>query len=401
MRVLYVTQNSSLRSTTCYLNAIFRQLIPQGLEPVMLFREPGPWQRQLADQGIPCYFHSLRPLKKSAPLRSLWSLWRLTGIVKREQINLIHCNEHELFPLMRYVGAWCRCPIVTGVRFRLGSGFANWAFRAPWTPACLQFTSRDQLDASLGMLPSNITLDRVKLVMNGLDIQEFLASNVGANELRRSWDADSSKVVIGTASVIRRRKRIEDFIRLIAELRAKGLEVVGVVARGGRFADEGYPEELEELIRELNLTPHCRMLGNLDPIAPFMQAIDIFVSTSSMETFGMSVCEAMVCEKPVVAYDVGSLREVARDPWCLVPFPDHQVLCEKVARLVEDEESRRRMGEAGAAHVHANFDAPVLAARQASIYEQVLGRDLFSGPQGTAKHGTESEVAGNLIPATQ
>src|SRR5205823_2735243 len=93
-RVLYVTANSFLRSTTSSLNAILRQLRPRGVEPVMLFREPGPWQQALAADGVPCYFDPLLVPGKDRPLGSLRDLWRLTRLVRRERIDLIHCNEH-------------------------------------------------------------------------------------------------------------------------------------------------------------------------------------------------------------------------------------------------------------------------------------------------------------------
>src|SRR5207247_4885658 len=118
---------------------------------------------------------------------------------------------------------------------------------------------------------------------------------------RTAWGAGRDTVVVGTASAIRPRKQLEDFIRLIGRLRARGLNVRGVVAGGGRFADPDYARMLEGLIRQERLEDHCLMVGNLDPITPFMKAIDLFISTSRWETFGMSVCEAMLCGKPSLA----------------------------------------------------------------------------------------------------
>src|SRR5262249_51412891 len=106
MRILYVTANSFLRSTTSSLNAILEQLRPRGLQPVMLFRERGPWQEHLAGEGIACYFNPLLMPDRWQPLRSLGHLYRLVRLVRRERIDLIHCNEHEHYPLLRHVGRW-------------------------------------------------------------------------------------------------------------------------------------------------------------------------------------------------------------------------------------------------------------------------------------------------------
>lgn len=382
MRILYVTHNSSLRSTTAFLDAIFVELAGSEFEPVMLFRDVGPWTEQLSAAGVRCYSDPLPVPDKRRPVKTGAAIYRIARIVKREKIDVVHCNEHEHFPLLRYVGRLTGVPVVAAVRFRINEGFADWAFRSPWTPAALQFTSRDQLEDSLPVLPPNVTPDRVHLVMNGLSIDRFLARGGGYRELRDRWLQGRASCVIGTASVIRRRKRLEDFVMLIKRLKAEGVDVMGVIAGGGKFADEGYPEELEGLIRVEGLERDCLMLGNLDPITPFMQAIDVFVSTSEMETFGMSVCEAMACGKPAVAYDAGSLREVVADEWCLVPIGDLDGLSTKVGQLCDDPTLRHSLGQKGEAFVKANFDAPILAKRQVAIYEQILGRRLISRPTG-------------------
>jgi glycosyltransferase involved in cell wall biosynthesis len=181
---------------------------------------------------------------------------------------------------------------------------------------------------------------------------------------------------LGVASAIKPRKRLEDFVQLVGQLRQQGLRVLGLIAGGGRFTDLDYERRLKELICQAGLQAHCRMIGNLDPITPFFKAIDISVNTSEMEILSMSLCEAMACGKPTVAYGVGGNPETLPDNWCVVPFGDVRTLTEKVAKLVVDEEFRRMMGVAAERHVRATFDAPVLAARQAAIYEEILGRRL-------------------------
>jgi glycosyltransferase involved in cell wall biosynthesis len=57
-------------------------------------------------------------------------------------------------------------------------------------------------------------------------------------------------------------------------------------------------------------------------MAPFLRALDLFVSTSEYETFGNSVCEAMACRVPVVAYAGGSVAEVIGDTGAVVATGD-------------------------------------------------------------------------------
>src|SRR5262249_41784 len=120
----------------------------------------------------------------------------------------------------------------------------------------------------------------------------------------------------------------------------------------------------------------CLFVGNLDPVAPFFKAIDISVNTAEMEILSMSLCEAQACAKPTIAYGVGGNPEALPDPWCVTPFGDLDALQEKRFRWWTDEAVGQRMGQSAERFVRENFDAPVLAARQAAIYEEILGRPL-------------------------
>jgi len=136
--------------------------------------------------------------------------------------------------------------------------------------------------------------------------------------------------------------------------------------------DHPYKQELETLISREELGDQCRWVGNLDPVAPFFDAIDIAVNAAEMEILSMSMCEAMACGVPTVAYAVGGNPETVHDLWCVVPFGDVDALTQRVLRLVDDSAFRTEMGIAAERYVRTHFDAPVLAATQAAIYDEVM-----------------------------
>lgn len=383
MRILYVTDNSELRSTTSSLNAIIQQLRPQGLEPVMLFRDPGPWQLSLVDQGIPCYFDPLRVPGKDRPIGSLYDIGRLVGLIRREQIDLIHCNEHQNYTLIRQLSRWSGRPAVVTLHWNLDA-YGPWAFSGKYRPAAVQFLSRAQLEVSRPYFPTDLEPHRIKLLMSGLAIDDFLARGGDGNDLRSDWNVQPGMTVIGTASALKPRKHVDDFIRLIGRLRRRGLNVLGVIAGGGKYADADYVNLLQNVIREEAIEDRCRMIGNLDPVTPFFRAIDISINTAEMEILSMSLCEAQACEKPTLAYAVGGNPEALPDEWCTAKFGDLDALEEKTAKLVTDAVFRRELGVRAERFVRKYFDAPVLAARQATIYEEVLGRPLKTASMSAA-----------------
>jgi glycosyltransferase involved in cell wall biosynthesis len=181
-------------------------------------------------------------------------------------------------------------------------------------------------------------------------------------------------IVIGTATAMRPIKRLEDFVRLIAEIAPQDPRVVGLIAAGAIKGDEAYLAEIQRLIAAANLGDRLRWLGHLEPVEPFLRALDIFVSTSEYETFGNSVCEAMACAKPVVAYVGGSVHEIVGDAGCIVPNGDFAALKKTVLALVGDADERARLGRSGSARVATHFNPSVSFDRLRSIYADVLRR---------------------------
>lgn len=115
-------------------------------------------------------------------------------------------------------------------------------------------------------------------------------------------------------------------------------------------------------------------------MTPFFRAIDVSINTAEMEILSMSLCEAQICRKPTLAYAVGGNPEAVPDPWCVAPFGDLDGLEAKAAELISDPSLRTELGDRAERFVREHFDAPVLAARQAAIYEELLGRPLGRAP---------------------
>ncbi|MFQ5692238.1 MAG: glycosyltransferase family 4 protein, partial [Nitrospinota bacterium] len=77
----------------------------------------------------------------------------------------------------------------------------------------------------------------------------------------------------------------------------------------------------------------------------------------SLETFGIVGIEAMAHRRPVVAFDVGGVREwlAEGETGYAVPRKDVAALAGRIGRLLEDRELARRLGERGRALVEERF----------------------------------------------
>ena len=100
----------------------------------------------------------------------------------------------------------------------------------------------------------------------------------------------------------------------------------------------------------------------------------VVVCPSRREGFGVVCAEAMAHGRPVVASDVGGLRDlvVHEETGLLVPPRDVARLREALQRLLGDGQLRRRMGEAGRARIAEHFTWQRFGDETLRAYEDAL-----------------------------
>jgi mannosyltransferase len=287
-------------------------------------------------------------------------------------VQIVHCNEHNVYPFALMLRRFLPRPIVCHVRYKLDPGFAEWVFAGNRMPDALLWTSyqqkADSADAVEGVIPQS----RQHVLRLGIDLNRFGVATTTGAEARAKWDVRRDETLVGTASPLRPRKKVEDFVHLIVELARRYENVVGRIAGGTVPGDEEYRAGIEQQIATSGLGRRLRWLGYLEPVEPFYHACDIVVSTSEYETFGNSVCEAMACCKPVAAYRGGSVAEVVGDSGLIVETNDREGLTAAVERLVRDPELRKSLGTKGRERVETEFNPRNSFKQLMGIYESLL-----------------------------
>ena len=117
---------------------------------------------------------------------------------------------------------------------------------------------------------------------------------------------------------------------------------------------------------------------------------DVTVIPSVQEAFGVAALESSAMEVPVVASDVGGLRDTVRNgqTGLLVPPRSPEALADALIMILQDADLRRRMGLAGRERVQSDYDWRDLHDRWVEFYEQAragVAQPPPAGPQGTAE----------------
>ncbi|MEU7467440.1 glycosyltransferase family 4 protein [Streptomyces sp. NPDC044984] len=142
------------------------------------------------------------------------------------------------------------------------------------------------------------------------------------------------------------------------------------------YGDGGEAGKLRALVTELGLSGRALLMGGFSPIESEWAKGSIAAVTSSAESFGMTLVEAMRCGLPVVSTDcpVGP-REILRDgeDGFLVPNGEVEGIAWGLRRLMADEPLRRAMGEAALRNA-ARYDPAAVAARYVELFEDAARR---------------------------
>jgi glycosyltransferase involved in cell wall biosynthesis len=131
---------------------------------------------------------------------------------------------------------------------------------------------------------------------------------------------------------------------------------------------------LRSFAAQLGIADAVTFLGWRDDIDSLHRRWQVFAQPSIYEGLGLSVLEAMAAGRPVVASATGGLPELVEDGLTgfLVPAGEVGALVDRLGRLLDDEELRTRMGNAGRQRVRERFSVAEMAARTADVYDRLL-----------------------------
>lgn len=149
------------------------------------------------------------------------------------------------------------------------------------------------------------------VIINGIDIHEFTPRVV--SNVRQKFGLSEQNYVIGTAGRMVAEKNQELLIRAFAKLPRNGHKLL--------IAGEGeLKSHLENLVQELNIAQNVTFLGHVSDMPDFYNALDVFVLPSRKEGLPLSLLEAQSCGVPVIATDVGGVKEaVCHQTGTIVP----------------------------------------------------------------------------------
>ncbi len=208
-----------------------------------------------------------------------------------------------------------------------------------------------------------------EVVFNGFDAELFQPQLLDANERSHWLQADERGILfVGRLQPWKGVQYAIQALRLLVPQRKLRLLISGAGT---------YRPTLEQLVARLGLQGQVTFLGST-PHAQMPQlyaAADVVVGTSfASETFGMALCEALACARPVIASDWLGFQEVVVDgqSGLVVPAQNPAALAAAIERILDDPALGRQLAMEGRRHVHRLFTWEAVTDRVEAVYQRLV-----------------------------
>ncbi len=364
LRILQISSAQSLGGGERHLADLANGLIDRGHEVFVALRPHSALNDELS--RVPKQNITTLPLRNSLDVHSARDLARL---VRKSDIEIVHAHMARDYPLAAY--AMRRNPATRLILTRHVLFPLNRLHR-------LTFSKASRIIAVSQAVASQLRADRVapaekiSVVLNGIHARRFALAREQFNrhEFLQRWKLSEKSLLVGTVGELTPLKGQQEFLGAAAQI-SKPIAGCNFIIAGIDHSPDGRNEaQIERLIDELNLRKQVRRVKWLDDLAQLYCALDVFVSASHTESFGLAIVEAMASGTAVVATETEGAREIIRpgETGLLTSIGNPNELAAAIQSLLSDEAARLRLAEAAQKDVAARFTVERMVDETEKIY---------------------------------
>ena len=364
MRIAYViTRSDDLGGAQIHVRDLASALKAAGHEIVVLAGGGGVMARQLEERGVEVVTlkHMARPIR---PVGDARALRELVGQLKRIRPDVLSTHSSKAGILGRVAGRRLGIPTIStahGWLFDLSLRGRRqkvvWRIEKSMAPLARRIVTVCDSDRDLAVASGISSAERFVTIHNAMPEV--------ADELRADPGAEPPRLLM--VARFAPQKDHDTLFRALANL--LDLEwTLDLVGTGSR------EETGRALAGSLGLSDRIRFLGMREDVPELMADSQIYLLISHWEGFPRSILEALRGGLPVVATDVGGVREAVLEgeTGYLIPENDDVLLADRLKQLIENADLRASMGRAARTHYEAEFTFERLVAETLSLYESVL-----------------------------
>lgn len=350
------------------LETVLPHAVAAGIAPRLVFFEHGPLVAALAANGVRA---TVIPVARpNDPLLAVSTVARLRGLIAREDPEVVLSwlpRAHTwLAPAAVLAG---RADRLVWWQHHIGRGERLETIATLLPARRIIATSGAAASAQRARRPHR----PCTVIHPGIDLPAPPAESDTAG-LRSRLGIPAGRAIVGIAGRLVGWKGHERFLDALSLLHRSGRDVAGLVVGGVAYGiDAGLPERLRRRTGELGLADRVVFTGHTEDPLTHIALMDVLVSATAGEPFGLTLVEAMALGTPVVAVDAAGPAEIVVhcESGVLTPDGRPESLAAGVEALLADGELRERVRAGGRRRVEERFTAGRMAAEMAGVLRAV------------------------------
>lgn len=291
---------------------------------------------------------------------------KILKFIRNKKIDVIYVNDLRAMLYSVIAGKILRKKIV-------------WYIRSDVSPTKLTrfglFSSDTIITIANGVLkelPSDLKdkyKHKIKNIYTGFDFEEF--SYEDKNIAKKKLGIKPGNITVGYLGSINERKGIDLLIKAMVNISKEcnnyELLITGEISSGY----EEYWDQQLKVIGESNL--NFKLIKYTDDISLPLNAMDIFVLPSRAEGLPRVVIEAMAHKLPVIATDVGGIREIIvhNSTGLVIKKDDIDSLKKYILKLGSEIKTRNSLGNEGRKHCLITFNSSKFAKEINKLFKSI------------------------------
>jgi glycosyltransferase involved in cell wall biosynthesis len=316
------------------------------------------------------------PVHSKNPVTMLMNVGRLSKIIRREGVNIVHVRSRA--------PAWsCRraCQ-VTKAHF-MTTCHAAYNFQGYWKKKYNSIMASGERVIAISYYVAdylkqnfNVPEERLRVIPRGIPLDKFHPKMLGPQkmiDLLKLWRLPEGARIIMMPGRLTRWKGHHVLIEAMSHIKDDDVYCVMIGDDQGR---REYRRELEKLIESKNLGSRVRLIDHCDDMPAAYMMADIVVSASTdPEGFGRVPVEAQAMGCPVIATHHGGACEtiIPGETGFLVTPGDVNELSHAIHTVLKmTPQERAAMATKGMTNAATHFSKELMMERTLDVYEELL-----------------------------
>jgi glycosyltransferase involved in cell wall biosynthesis len=364
VRILHVSSAKIFGGGERHLVDLCRGLKARGHEVFVALRPTNEWQEKLNFLPESNILHV--SLRNSF---GVLSAQRIAEFVRENNIEIVHAHAAR-----DYIPVSLACRLAKNARFVL-TRHVLFPLK-PFHRFALGNLSK--AIAVSGAVETNLSKifpkEKIALISNGIDVEHRASVNREklGQVFRFEHDIPFDDFLIGTIGELNVLKGQRDFILAANIVAQKFPDARFVIVGRDNSYKKDYRRELKRLVKIFRLEKRFLWLDWVEETSPMLAALDVFVSPSHMESFGLAILEAMAAGCAIIATETDGAKELLDEKTGKhAPIRNPVELGKAVSDFLADQALRISIGQNAQKRALEKFGLEKMLDETVKIYEDL------------------------------